>query len=79
MAEFHYEWWTVDIRDACGRMTWEFQGKDRDHIIRQIEKEVKFTNSEKNALMDFWHQKPKILEVYWDTLKLDRIGYRRMS
>lgn len=77
MGEFKFEWWTIDIRDECGRMGWEFKGKDRDHVIKQIEKEIKSTNSKRNASSDVFHRRPKILEVYWDTLQLNRIGYTR--
>ena len=79
MASFNYEWWTVSIKDQSGTNTWEFKGKSKEHIVRRIEKEIADTNSEKNLAKDCWHRKPAIIEVYWDTLKLDRIGYQRLS
>ena len=60
-SSFNYEWWTVRIKERTGILTWEFKGKNKDHIIKQIQKEMK---------------KGDILEVYWDTLTLDRIGYQ---
>ena len=60
---FNYEWWTVRVKERTGILTWEFKGKNKDHIIKQIQKEMK---------------KGDILEVYWDTLTLDRIGYQRL-
>ena len=62
-SSFNYEWWTVRIKERTGILTWEFKGKSKDHIIKQIQKEMK---------------KGDILEVYWDTLTLDRIGYQRL-
>lgn len=79
MAAYHYEWWTVDIRDEAGRNTWEFKGKSRDHVVKQIDREVAYTNSDANAAKDYWHRKPRILEVYWETLRHDRTGYQRIS
>lgn len=78
-ASFNYEWWTVSIKDQSGTNEWEFKGKSKEHVVRQIEKEIADTNSEKNRAKDYWHRKPAIIEVYWDTLKLDRIGYQRLS
>ena len=79
MSKFNYEWWVVDIRTPVGIYPCEFKGKDREHVIKQIEKEVRFTNSEKNLSAPFWSRRNQILEVYWDTLKLDRTGYQRLS
>jgi len=79
MAQYHYEWWTVDIRDEAGTCTWEFKGRNRETIVRQINKEVADTNSDKNAARSVWERKPRILEVNWNTLKLDRVGYQRLS
>lgn len=73
MTSFHYEWWTVKILYTCGTLTCEFKAKNKDNAIRQIKKEVKDTNSGKKGFC------PHIIEVYWDTLKLDRIGYQRLS
>lgn len=79
MADFHYEWWTVEITTTCGIYTWEFKGKSKEHVIKQIEKEVSYSKSEMNLAKDIWHRQPEILEVHWNTLVLDRIGYQRLS
>ena len=79
MGSFQYEWWTVDIRSETGRLTWEFKGKNKDSVIKQIEREIKRRDSEKNLAKDCWHREARILEVYWDTLTLDRTGYQRLG
>lgn len=79
MANFHYEWWTVQIAvEQGGFETWEFKGKSKDHVIKLIEKEIKKTNSEEN-LKKTWFEgrKQRIREVDWETLTLDHIGYQR--
>lgn len=73
MATFNYEWWTIEIRYTNGTYTCEFKGKNKENIIRQIKKEVKDTNSGKKGFC------AQVIEVYWETLKLDRIGYQRLS
>lgn len=77
MESFQYEWWTVEIKYQSGTYVIEFKGKSKENVIKQIEKEVKESNSQKNLEKDFWHRKQRILEVYWDTLQLDRKGYQR--
>jgi len=79
MASFNYEWWTVRIRDTAGWLTWEFKGKSRDHVVRQIKKEIADTNSEDNANRPVWKRRAAIIEVDWESLTLDRIGYQRLS
>ena len=79
MANFHYEWWTVKIKSEAGTYMWEFKAKSKEHAMKQIKKEVEITNSEKNQSKDFWHRKARIINVYWETLSLDRIGYQRLS
>lgn len=79
MAEFNYEWWLVDVKEATGACTLEIKAKSKDHAIRQIDKLVKATNSEKNLSKPWYQRKTPILEVYWDTLTLDRVGYQRLS
>ena len=78
MANFQYEWWTVDIRYHTGIYHCEFKGKNKDNIIKQIEKEIKYTNSNENLSKPWFLQENRIIEVYWDTLKLDRKGYQRL-
>ena len=78
MASFHYEWWTVEITDQAGTLVWEFKGKSKESVIRQINKEVQDTNSEENQQRDMLHRRARILNVNWDSLKLDRTGYQRL-
>lgn len=79
MANFNYEWWTVDVKTPVGVITMEFKGKDRAHVVKQIEKEVRYSNSNENLTLHWTEQHNQILEVYWDTLTLDRVGYQRLS
>lgn len=73
MARFQYEWWMVDIRYGTGVVGCIFKGKNKESVIKQIEREVKRTN---NLSSDPWGD--RIIEVYWDTMKLDRKGYNRL-
>ena len=73
MKTFNYEWWVVSIHFTNGTVDCEFKGKNKENIIRQIKKEVKEINSGKRGYQ------PQIIEVYWETLRLDRIGYQRLS
>ena len=77
MAKFNYEHWTVEITDEAGTTTWEFKGKDKDHVIKQIMKEVADSNSEQNLNRTMWQRKPMIKSVNWDSMLLDRTGYNR--
>lgn len=77
MNKFQYEWYTIKIKDQSGTLNYEFKGKSKESVIKQIKKMVEYTNSEENAKLDIWHRQPKILEVYWETLTLDRKGYQR--
>ena len=79
MANFNYEWWTVDIIFENGTYTCEFKGRNKSTVIKQIQKMVEENNSEKNQMRDVWHRQPKVIAVNWESLKLDRIGYQRMS
>lgn len=65
MASFNYEWWTVLVKCLTGTYSYEFKAKNKQNVIRQIKRMEK---------EDF-----SIVEVYWDTLKLDRVGYQRLS
>lgn len=64
MGAFEYEWYTVQIRFRVGVITCEYKAKSKENAIRQIKKEV-----QKDDL---------IVEVLWETLKLDRKGYQRL-
>lgn len=75
-CSFEYEWWTVDLQLGIGRITTQFKGRDKDHVIRQINNYVKRTNSPEN-LADPWHKKGNpVKSVYWETLMFDRKGFQ---
>lgn len=78
MGRFQYEWWTVNITFENGTYTCEYKGKTKYHIIRQIEKEIAYTNSEANLNKNIYVRKARILSVDWASLKLDRVGYQRL-
>ena len=76
-GSFQYEWWTVKMSvQGHGLMTAEYKAKSREHAVKQIKKDVEFTNSEKNLTADVWHRQNRITDVLWDTLTLDRVGYQ---
>ena len=77
MKSFHYEWYTVDIRTESGILTYEFKGRSRDSVIRQINKRAEYTNSDKNLSQSWLYREARMLEIFWDTLTLDRTGYQR--
>ena len=77
MSKFHYEWWTVNIKYPTGTRCREYKGKNKDGVIKQIKKEIKYTNSPENLNKPILFQDARIVSVDWDTLKLDRIGYQR--
>lgn len=79
MKTFNYEWWTVTIRFDCGTMDCEYKGKNKENIIRRIKKDFEYTNSKENLNAPWYKRKSQILEIYWETLRLDRIGYQRLS
>ena len=74
---FQYEWWTVDVLLGVGRMTAEFKARDKKHVIKQIKREVEKSNSPENLAKPWYEMEQPIKEVYWETLKLDRVGYQR--
>jgi len=74
---FEYEWWTVSIRFPHGVITCQYKGKSKEHIIKQINREIVCSNKPDNLARSFWDAKRKdqILEVYWDTLKFSRVRF----
>lgn len=77
MGKFQYQWWTVDLELDAGRVTCEYKARSREGAIKQINKEVAYSNSEENLSKPFWFRKNVVKAVYWETLTLDREGYQR--
>ena len=72
MGKFQYEWWTVDIKEACGRIRLEVKAKNKENAIKQIKEYADYhTKYVQSARPDFE------TEVFWDTLALDHKGYQR--
>lgn len=72
MGNFQYEWYTVDMIQATGRVTVEVKAKSKAGAIKQIEKMAKEHDEFVQVVRpDF------STEVLWDTLTLDRKGYQR--
>jgi hypothetical protein len=71
MTKYHYEWWTVQVQETTGLTTWELKGRDQEHVVKQIKKQAKEQNDNPYC--------GNVIEVYWNTLKLDRVGYQRLS
>lgn len=77
---FEYEWWTVVIRQTVGTNTFEFKSRSKEHAIKQIQRYVDKSHSSENLNQTcLWDRIAEVEEVYWDTLKLDRVGYQRTS
>lgn len=79
MEGFRYEWWTVVIKQSVGTSTFEVKAKNRDNAIKQIQSYQIESYSAKNMSKPVWERTPTVQEIYWDTLKLDRVGYQRIS
>lgn len=72
MGKFQYEWWTVDIKEATGRIRLEVKAKNRENAIKQIKKYAdEHTKRVQSVRPNFE------AEVFWDTLALDHKGYQR--
>lgn len=78
MAQFHYEWWTVEIHESTGWITLEIKAKNKEGAIRQIERLVAKSNSPENLAKPWYKQITPISEVRWESLHLDRTGYQRL-
>ena len=75
---FQYEWWNVEIIQGVDvRVTIEVKAKSKAQAVKQIERMVKESNSEKNAARPLWERMVPISEVLWETMTLDRTGYQR--
>lgn len=73
MGAFQYEWWTVEVKEATGRTTWEVKAKSKDLAVKQIKKWEK----EHNEFVQ--KMRPEFsTEVFWETLTMDRKGYQRL-
>ena len=72
MGNFQYQWWTIDVREATGRIGWEIKAKNKENAIKEINKRVSKYN-------EFIHKRRPDFnaEIYWDTLTLDRQGFQR--
>lgn len=69
---FEYEWWTVDVREATGRITYEVKAKNRKNAEKQvIQMASRHDEFIQKVRPDFK------TEIYWETMKLDRTGYQR--
>ncbi len=73
MSAFQFQWWTVEVREATGKMGWEVKAKTKENAIKAIKKRAK----EHDEFVQK-HRPDFQTEIYWDTLTLDRDGYQRM-
>ena len=73
MGSFQYEWWTVEVKEATGKIGWEVKAKSKEGAIKQIKKWAKEHDDEVKP-----HRPDFSTEIYWDTLTLDRKGYQRL-
>ena len=79
MSEKHFEWWLVDVLETSGKITWEIKCKSEEHAKKQIIARVKKQNKiADDTTAPVWKRSGKVIEVFWNTLKIDRIGYQRI-
>lgn len=68
-----YEWWTVCVKEATGKIKWVVKARNKENAIKQIKKWAKeHTDEVRRIRPDFE------TEVFWDTLEMDRKGYQRL-
>jgi hypothetical protein len=73
LSTFQFEWWTVEVRECTGRITWEVKAKNKENAIKQIQKMAKDHNKEIQRMRPDFET-----EIFWNTLTLDRKGYQRL-
>lgn len=73
MSKFQYEWWTVEVKEATGKITWEIKAKNKENAIKQIKKWAKEHDEEIQRVRSEFYT-----EIFWETLTLDRKGYQRL-
>lgn len=80
MNKTHYTWYTIDVIEQTGLVRWEVKALNEDHAIRQIKDRVREQNLRaENTYLPVLIRGGRVLEVLWDTLQVDRIGYQRLS
>ena len=65
---YHYQNWLIKITTESGTDVWEFKAKSKEHVIRQIKREQRFRDSEKNLNQPWFYRQPRILSINWDSL-----------
>ena len=75
---FNYEWYTIDVQESTGRITWEVKARNKDNAIKTIKRLVTKKNKDAHDMtLPWWKRGGEVKEVLWDTLNLDRIGHNR--
>ena len=70
---FQFEWWHIKVREATGLITYEVKAKNKDNAIKQIKKMAQeHEEFIRKVRPDFK------IEIFWDTLTLDRKGFQRL-
>ena len=70
---FQFEWWNINVREATGLITWEVKAKNKENAINQIKKMAQeHEEFIRKVRPDFK------IEIFWDTLTLDRKGFQRL-
>lgn len=76
----HYTWYTVKVIEQTGTVTWEVKAIDEDHAKRSIKDRVREQNLRaENTYLPIAFRGGRVIEVLWDTFRVDRIGYQRLS
>lgn len=72
MGKYQYQWWTVEVREATGRCTWEIKARSKEGAVKAINKLANEHNEYVRKVRPDFNT-----EIYWETLTLDREGYQR--
>ena len=78
MPKFHYEWWTIQVKESTGIIAWEVKCRDREHAVKEIKRRAEYQNQcFHDPSLPWWERGSEVLEIFWGTLALDRTGHQR--
>ena len=76
----HYTWYNVDVIEQTGTVTWEIKAIGADHARRRIKDRVREQNLRaEDTSLPIAFRGGRVIEVLWNTFRVDRIGYQRLS
>lgn len=70
---FNYEWYTVDVIESTGKITWEVKAKDYGKAVEQIKRRASKQNRDAdNKDIPWWKRGGYVKEVLWETISSSR-------